>query len=139
MRYLELKRKQQEEINAFPIKWAFSKEQFKKAMEELGLKETDGDKIYLLGGGGFIKWTDAPAFKEMANRQQAEREEALQDDQYVYEAFLYELANHEFCITYDFEPTLSALGMTEQQVAKDVRLLKLLKQAKDEYLKGVDF
>ena len=137
--YLELKRRQEREMNGLPIKWAFSKEQFKKAMAELGLKETEGNKIHMIGSGGFMLWEDAPDFRDMMNRHRAEREAALQDDQYVYEGFLYELANHEYCITYEYEYALGAMGLTEKQVSLDARLLKLLKQATDEYLKGVEF
>ena len=33
-RYEELKNRFQQEINAFPMKWAFSKEQFDRSMQE---------------------------------------------------------------------------------------------------------
>ena len=44
-RYAELKNRFQQEIDAFPMKWAFSQEQFDKSMRELGLDPADTDKI----------------------------------------------------------------------------------------------
>jgi len=51
--------------------------------------------------------------------------------------FLYELANHEYCITYDLEPTLTALNLSEDDVQNDERLMKGLKIAISEYLRSV--
>lgn len=138
MKYLNLVNKHQQELNDFPIMWAFNDEQFKEGMKKLGLKEDEMDKIYSIDGGGFIRRKDAPAFTEMFERHDRERKEAFQNDDFAYDAFLYELGNHEFCITYEYEPTLSALGLTtENLVADDSRLMKILKKAKDDYMKGV--
>ena len=49
-RYEELKNRFQQEINAFPMKWAFSKEQFDRSMQELGLDPADTDKIIGIPG-----------------------------------------------------------------------------------------
>ena len=49
--------------------------------------------------------------------------------------FLSELANHEYCITYDLEDTLNALGFTIEEINADKRLLHGLKKAKQDYLK----
>ena len=56
----------------------------------------------------------------------------------IPDMFLYELANHEYCITYDLEPTLAALQLTEDEVLNDDRLLNGLKLAKAEYLRSVE-
>lgn len=139
MKYLLLVNAHRQELNDFPIMWAFNDEQFASGMKKLGLKEDETDKVYSIGSGGIMRKTDAPAFNEMMIRHERERKEAFEDDQFVYDAFLYELGNHEFCITYEYEPTLSALGLTEDEVARDVRLLKILKKAKDDYLKEVEY
>lgn len=137
MKYLRLVNTHQQELADFPIMWAFNNEQFKEGMKKLGLKEDETNKIYSINGGGFIRRKDSAAFNEMFERHEQERKEAFQDDEFVYEAFLYELGNHEFCITYEYESTLSALGLTEDEVMKDKRLLKILRTAKDDYLKDV--
>ena len=139
MKYLRLVNTHQQELNDFPIMWAFNDKQFAEGMKKLGLKENETEKIYSISSGGFMRKTDARAFGEMMKRHERERLEAFQDDEFVYEAFLYELGNHEFCITYEYEPTLSALGLTEDEVLNDERLLKILKKAKTDYLEDIRF
>lgn len=139
-KYTELKSKHQAEVNAFPMFFAFSDKQFEEGMAKFGLTITDTDKIYKLGStGGFYLRSDSQKLKDMFERHAKEMDDAIKnDDQFVYEMFLYELANHEYCITYDFEPTLDACGLTEDEVAKDWRLLKLLKKAETDYLEGCE-
>ena len=52
--YLTLKARHQTEFNAFSINFAFNMRQFEEAMKDLGLTPNDTDKVYRLGGGGFI-------------------------------------------------------------------------------------
>lgn len=139
MRYTELRDKHQNEWNEFPIMFAFNDKQFKEGMEKLGLSETDTDKIYSIGGGGYIRKDSSQALREMTERHERERKEAFQDDQYAYEAFVYELGNHEFCITYESEPTLDALGLTIDEVLEDCRLSEIFKQAKRDYLASCEY
>ena len=49
MKYIELRKQHQDKVDALPLKFAFSKEQFKSAMSELGLTESDTDKISWIG------------------------------------------------------------------------------------------
>jgi hypothetical protein len=52
--------------------------------------------------------------------------------------FLYELANHEYCITYDLEDTLDALALTVDEINADPRLLHGLEKALKQYLKDTE-
>ena len=137
MKYNELRQKQQKEVDEFPFGFAFSNEQFKEMMEKFGLTENDTDKIYSIGAGGYIRKSDADAMHEMFTRHEKERQQAIENDKdssgYIYEMFRYELDNHEYCITYDLEPTLRALGLTEEEVNKNPKLLKGLKKALKHY------
>ena len=54
-KYDEIKEKHQKIVDDFPMKFAFSDEQFNQSMKELGLKPDDTDKVVSIGGGGFIK------------------------------------------------------------------------------------
>jgi hypothetical protein len=137
-KYLKLKNKHQKEVNDFPMFFAFSDKQFEEGMKRFGLKPTDTDKIYKLGGtGGFYLRTDAKKLHDMLDRHTQAMNEAINtDDDFVYNMFLYELANHEYCITYDLEPTLDACGLTEDEIWKDQRLADLLKKATADYLEG---
>jgi hypothetical protein len=131
--YLELKKKRQDEVNAFPMVFAFNNKQFEEAMQKLGLTVNDTDKIYKLPGGGFIRRTDSAKLKEMFDRHEKEMETAIKSDTtgegFVYEMFSYELSNHEYCITGDVEPTLDALGLTIEKVNASAPLLHGLNKA----------
>ena len=137
MKYLELKQKQQKEVNDFPFGFAFSNQQFKEMMEKFGLKETDTDKIYSIGAGGYIRKSDSDAFDEMFKRHRKEIEDEIEKDKkgtgFIYSMVSYELANHEYCITYDIEPTLDALGLTLDEINKKENLLNGLRKALKEY------
>ena len=132
--YLTLKQKHQDEVNAFPMFFAFNQIQFDEGMKKLGLEPTDTDKIYKLGRtGGFYRKSDSPALQEMLSRHIKEDADAIASDPtgdgYIYQMFNYELANHEYGYTLDPEPTLEALGMTMEQIEKDPRLLHGFKKA----------
>lgn len=135
-KYMELKNKIQKEVDEFPIGFAFSNEQFEKMKEELGVKEDS--ELLSIGAGGFIRKTDKEAFHELFNNKAKRFDEAIAEDKtgegFIKDMFLYELANHEYCITYDLEDTLYALDLTYDEVMNDERLLRGLTLAKNEYL-----
>lgn len=137
MKYLKLKQKQQKEVNEFPFGFAFNNQQFKDMMKEFGLKEKDTDKIYSLGAGSYIRKSDSEAMEQMFARHRKEIEDEIKKDidgtGFIYEMFRYELSNHEYCVTYDIEPTLDALGLTLDKINKHQNLVKGLKKALDDY------
>lgn len=131
--YVALSSKQQKEIEAFPIMWAFSQKQFEEGMAQLGLLPSDTDKIYSIGAGGYIRKTDSEALHELFARLEAEKRAAIDADEtgegFIFDMFRYELDNHEYCITWDLEPTLGALGLTVDEINDNPRLLHGLKLA----------
>lgn len=134
-KYIKLKEQHQKEVNEFPIMFAFSLEQFREGMEKLGV--TKKEELVSIGYGGYIRETDAEAYIQMHKRMNEEDREAMKDPEYCYEAFRYELANHEYIITGDFTDTLDALGLTEDEVLENSMLLDALKMAEMDYLKSV--
>lgn len=136
--YVEMKERHQKEVNEFPMNFAFSDEQFKRAMEELGLTENDLDKVVSIGAGGFIRKTDVKAYKEMGERQYKEFREAIEKDKvgdgFIKEMFLYELANHEYIITREIDDTLDALGLTDNDIRNNNNLRTGLLLAEKENL-----
>lgn len=72
MTVAELKKRHQAEYDAFPLGFAFNKEQFKAMMEKWGLSENDTDKIFSIGGGGFVQKKDVEALIAMSKRQKEE-------------------------------------------------------------------
>ena len=132
-KYIELRNKHQKEVDEFPFFFAFNDKQFEEGMKKIGLKPTDTDKIYKFGNtGGFYAKTDAPKLREMFNRHDKEMNEAMKDDEFVYQMFRYELMNHEYFITYNYDDTLNACGLSEDDL--DERLVNLLNKAKKDYL-----
>ena len=134
-RYADLKQRQQEEFNAFPMRYAFSNQQFADGMAALGLEPTDTGKIYKAPGGGFYRREDGQRLKEMMERFDRELQEAIAADQtgdgFIYEMFLYELESHEYGYTRDPEEALDALGYTWEQVQEDTKLLNGFAKAHD--------
>ena len=118
---------------------AFSQKQFDEMMAKWGLLPTDTDKILHIGGGCYIRKTDREAFHELVDRLDREKQEAIAadttSDGIIKDMFLYELANHEYCITYDLEDTLNAVGLTVDEINADKRLLRGLEKALSQYLK----
>lgn len=137
--YRELKNRQRKEMNAFPVGACFSKEQFADMMHRWGLTVDDTDKIYSLGYGCYIRKSDHAAFHEMLDRHEQERKAAIAADKtgygYIYQMFLTELADHEYRITYDYEDTFNALGLTVEEINANKRLLRGLQKAERDYLK----
>ena len=133
--YLELKQKHQEEVNSFPMAFAFNQKQFEEGMKKLGLKPTDTDKIYgLHGTGGFFRKTDENKLNEMFDRHKEEMKNAVESDKtgegFIYDMFNYELANHEYVVTYSVDDTLRALGLTAEEVNNNPALLHGLQKAR---------
>jgi hypothetical protein len=128
-KYRELEARHQAEVDAFPFGFAFNEKQFNEMMEKWGLTPDDTDKIYSIGYGVYVRKSDAEAMHKMFDRHQAEYEAAMQDDEYLFSMFNYELANHEYCITYDVTDALDALGLTLEEVAANPRMLSALNKA----------
>lgn len=137
--YLELKEKHQKEIDAFPLGFAFSESQFNEMMAKWNLTPEDTDKIYSIGGGGYVRKCDADAMHEMFERHAKEREEAIREnkDDYLYHMFNYELANHEYSYTGDLTDTLDALDLTMEDISADKRMADALHRA-SEYQLSLD-
>ena len=141
--YKQLKDKHQKEMDAFSLGAAFSDDQFAKMMQGWGLTVDDTDKICSIGGGCFIRKSDKEAFFNMLKRFKDETNAAIAADKtgdgFIYDMFYYELANHEYCITYEYDETFDALDLTEEQVNADKRLLHGLNKAEKAYLKNCNW
>jgi len=140
--YQEMKDRQQKEFDAFPIAAAFSNQQFESMMEKWGLTVNDTDKICSIGGGCYIRKADKDALIALINKTATEQKNAIAADTtgdgFIFDMFVYELANHEYCITYDLEDTLDALGLTPEEVNADELLKHGLNKAIKYYLKNYE-
>ena len=140
--YEEMKNRQQKEFDAFPMGAAFSNKQFEEMMQKWGLTVNDTDKICSIGGGCYIRKTDIESFLALINKTAAELKNAITADRtgdgFIFDMFVYELANHEYCITYDLDDTLDALGLTIEEIKADKRLHYGLNKAIKHYLKNYE-
>ncbi len=132
--YQEMKNRQQERFNSFPLMFAYNKEQFADGMKKLGLTENDTDKIYRGEAGCYYRKSDAPALHKMFDDFDRELREAIESDKtgdgFIYDMFHYELSNHEYSYTGDDEDAILAVGLTYDEIATDARLLHGLERAK---------
>ena len=132
-KYEKLRAKHSKEVGNFPMFFAFNEEQLKEGLKKLN---TTKNNILQIGCGGLIRKEDKTKYFDMIKQQYAEDTEAIKDDEYVYQMFKYELANHEYCITYDYTDTLESLGLDFDKL--DNRMKKLLLKAKEDYLCEVE-
>ena len=109
-RYWAMKDRQQKEVNAFPMFAAFSDEQLEEGKKKLGV--TENRELCHVGASCFIRKADKASFLAMLARLDRERDEAMKDEAFAVDAFAYELANHEYCITMDPTDALSVFGYT---------------------------
>ena len=65
--YLDLKKKHEEELSAFPIAYAFNDEQLKEALVKLGVESTK-ECVTVFGHGDIVKKENAKPFIEMLKR-----------------------------------------------------------------------
>ena len=131
MEYMKLRNKQAKELDAFPIAFAFNQRQLNEGLAKLGISMSEALHV---PGGGLIRKTDKQALLDLFKRHEQESEAALQNDNFLLDAIEYELANHEFCITGDPEPALSAVGVS----LADERIVRLFQIAKRNYITRVE-
>ena len=116
--YQELKTRHQNELNAFEhIFFAFSNKQFEEGLKRLN---TDTKGIFSLGGGGYVLKSHARDLDELFTRHDQELKEHRKNRKNLLESLVYELRNHEFCITYSVTDALESLGLALGDVPKDI-------------------
>ena len=116
--YLELKKKHQKEFEDFPIAYAFNDKQLEEALEKLGA--TKEECVTVFGHGDIVKRTDAKTLVKMLENQTKElREKMKTDKEFAYEAFLYEMDNHEYAINWSGdEDVLDCLNLNWDMIRK---------------------
>lgn len=118
--HTQQKKRHMDEISTVKgLFWAFSNDQLTEGLNKINATVKD---IVSIGAGGFILKTELQGFKDMLDRHALERKELKKDVKKLFDALVYELGNHEYCITYDPQDALDALGLTKEDV--DPELLK---------------
>ena len=115
--YLDLMKKQQKELEDFPIDYAFSDKQLDEALEKLGAKREEC--VTVAGHGDIMKKSDVPAFFDMMKRHKLELLDALKDEEFAEAAFLYEMDNHEYAINWDGDAdVLACFNLDEKKLVE---------------------
>ena len=129
--YSDLKVRQSQELNDFPVSYAFSDKQLLEALTKLDAEKAD---VCTLGAGTVIKKTDVKAFNAMFDRHSAEVKAAFTDNEVLIEAIVYELGNHEYCITFDRTDIVDALSLD----MNDDRIISCFLKAKKQYFENTE-
>lgn len=99
--YLDLKKRHEQELNDFPIAYAFNDEQLKEALQKLGVKSTK-ECVTVFGHGDIVRKGDGKKLINMMKRQTEELKQRLKEDpDFAAAAFRYEMDNHEYAINWD--------------------------------------
>lgn len=133
--YLDMMKRQQQELTDFPIAYAFNEKQLEEALEKLGA--TKEECCTYLNMGDVMKKTDVPAFKAMLKRHTEELQNAMKNEQFAEEAFRYEMDNHEYAINWSGDDDVLAALCLDKQMVKDFCLEDAYHRAVD--LEKVDF
>jgi hypothetical protein len=128
--YGEFRKAERDAINALPIEFAFSKEQFEQGMKNLGLTVDDKDKVCAMPFcGGFIRKTDTKTVIDTFIFYSRELDRLMLDDDFAVDAIRYELDNHEYGYTGDPSDALEALGLPRSISELDDRMKSLFSKA----------
>ncbi len=136
--YLEMKKRHVEELNKFPIAYAFNDEQLKEALVKLGVESID-ECVTVCGHGDIVKRENAPKFIAMLERQASEVKEALKNDaDFAYEAFRYEMDNHEYAINWDGDDDVLACFCIDWNDIEEWGLQLAWNKARREHFKQME-
>lgn len=140
--YKAMQERQQQEVNSFPLGFAFGNKQFEEMMAKWGLdakKDSDLAQVAHLFAGAYIRKKDIPAYRDMSRRHREELAAAIEADKtgegFIYQMFYTELVNHEYGYTQDTEEALDALGLTAEEVVGNPQLKRGIEKAVTEIMR----
>ena len=131
--YLDLQKKQREELTTFPIAYVFNAKQLEEALEKLGA--TKDECVTYSGHGDIMKKSDAPAFTAMLKRHLKEMQEALKDEEFAVAAFVHEMYNHEYAINWDGDADVLAAFCMDENDLDTLGLKTAYRRARKQYFK----
>lgn len=127
MKYTEFKDMLQKKVNDLPMFYAFSNEQLDNALDDmwLSLKDMKGDKLIRMGFGAFYLKSDLEHIRSELGKVDEMKREFIKDYEQAYDAFFYEMGNHEYHINWQGDwDVLSCFGLDddvcEYEDGKDV-------------------
>lgn len=134
--YVQMKERHRKENEKINWGFAFSDKQFNEMLSKWGLTDSEEDlkKIVSIGAGGFIQKKDLKKMNDIFERHQKEEKEFRKNRKFLKEKILYEMGNHEYCLTLDDEEIMDVLDLDEDEKTED--FFKLYKECRKIYLKN---
>lgn len=126
MKYSDFKKLREAGVNNFPMFFAFDNSAFERGKEKLGVK--DNSELLSIGAGGFIRKADRQDFQSVLGSDKKALKTFLKEPDQFLDALIYELNNHEYCVTCDPTDALEALNLDESKFTK--KQAELFTQAK---------
>ena len=116
--YLDLRKRHQQELEEFPIAYAFNEKQLEEAL--IKLNTTKEEVVTVFGHGDIVKRENAKPFIKMLEDQQEELLQRIRDDEEFAEAaFAYEMDNHEYAINWSGDDdVLDCFGLSFEKINK---------------------
>ena len=137
MDYMELKEKHEREFDEFAEKnmfFAFSNEQLEEGLEKLN---TTTEGIYSVGAGGFVLKSKSKDLHNLMDKFKEELSKHMENKEFAYGAFKYELANHEYVYTGDNTEILDLFDLCHDGL-KEKNLIETYNKAVTDYLNEVE-
>lgn len=132
--YLDLLDEHREEINNFPIAYAFDNKQLEEALKKLNA--TKEECVTIFGHGDIVKKENAKSFIEMLERHSDEIKALIMSNTELAEAaFLYEMDNHEYAINWDGDDDVLACFGIKFDELEENGLLNSYRRARDKHYK----
>lgn len=122
--YSQFSKRRQEEHDAFSkenIFYAFTNSQLDEALAERNIRpEVAAVVLDKIPCGGFILRDKKDEYLLLLERFAKELETRLEDQEFMLDALVYELSNHEYGYTLDPTDALESLGLRRDQVKDSV-------------------
>ena len=132
--YVKFIERQREELNNFPIAYAFNQQQLDEALEKLGVTDLY-DCVTVFNHGDIVKRDDAPKLIELMRRHTQEMADAMKDKEFAEAAFLYEMDNHEYAINWDGDDdVLNCFGLDFEKL-RELGLEDAYRRARKQHMK----
>lgn len=136
IRYAVFTAQQQKKFDEFAdakMFFAFNNEQFAEGMAKFKLnpkKKSDRDKVCRTLGGGYILKENLEEFHALIDQLDNEKNAYIcENEENAYDAMLYELQNHEYCVTLDPSNAIRDLGLSVDEINGSEMLKKAFLKA----------
>lgn len=136
IRYAVFTAQQQKKVDDFVnanMFFAFNNQQFEEGMKKFGLnskKDSDLKKVCRTFGGGIILKEKLEEYHTLFDQLADEKHAYIcESEENAYDAMLYELQNHEYCVTLDPSDAIRDLGLSVDEINGNEMLKKAFSKA----------